>query len=201
MRDLAFIYPTLSLSTPPAIEPVTVEEGLAFFQYEGTDAASAATALSALKTARIKVERDAAIALITQGRQIRLDSFPPCELELRIAPIQAVASVQYRDGNNVLQTLAADQYQADTHSRPGRIAPAPGVCWPATPCGVMNAVTITLTVGYGPAASDVPEDAKFAIKLLAREWFWGRCASGEVGERIGSAYASLITGLSWRPQV
>lgn len=201
MRDLAFIYPTLTTSTPPAIEPVTVEEGLAFFQYEGTDAESAQVAASVLKAARRKVERDAAIALITQGREIHLDAFPPCDLELRIAPIQGVASVQYRDGNYVQQTLAADQYQVDTKKRPGRIAPAPGVHWPATPCGVMNAVTIALTVGYGPAGSDVPEDATLAIKLLAREWFWGRCASGEVGEGIGGAYASLITGLSWRPQV
>ena len=199
--DLQHLYPRISVSTAPASEPVTTAEALAFFQYEGSDEASSLLAATLVTAAREMVERDAAIALITQSRRMTFDSFPCGEIEIRLAPVQSVTSIQYRDGNGTLQTWAADQYQTDLHSIPSRIAPKSGVCWPSVPCDWMGAVIITFVAGYGASADDVPAGAKLAIKLLAREWFWGRCASGEIGNNVSRAYGALINSLTWRAPV
>lgn len=199
--DLKHLYPRISVSTQPAIEPVTAAEALAFFQYEGSDQASSDLAASLVITARQMVERDAAIALITQSRQMRFDTFPCGEIEIRLAPVQSITSIQYRDGNGTLQTWATDQYQSDLHSIPSRVAPKMGLSWPAVACGTMGAVIVTFVAGYGSTAADVPELAKLAIKLLAKEWFWNRCPSGEIGNDVSRAYGALINSLSWRPPV
>jgi uncharacterized phiE125 gp8 family phage protein len=196
--DLAHLFPRITVSVEPAAEPVTVAEALAFFQYESDDAASATIAAGLITAARRMVEKDAAIALVTQQRQLRFDEFPE-EIWIRLAPVASVVSLQYVAGG-LTETLSADLYQLDKHNVPARLVPAPGLCWPSTDYGKLGAVILTVSAGYGDAA-DVPEEAKLAIKLLAKEWFWGRCANGEVGKDISRAYGSLINSLSWRAPV
>ena len=69
-------------------------------------------------------------------------------------PVQNVASVQYTDLANVLQTLATTLYRVDYLSDPCRITPSYGNIWPLT---VMQtqAISCQAVVGFGPSTSIV----------------------------------------------
>lgn len=192
-------YATLVTTVEPTVEPVTVAEALAFAEFEAEDATRAEIMRGLLVTARRKVERDAAVALITQTRVAKFDCFPDFDVqEFHVVPVQSVA-ITYLDADGDSQTWSTSNFQVDTHNIPPRVAPVDGETWPVTATGTMNAATFTLVCGYGASADSVPEEAKTAIKLLAKEWFWNRCPTGEVGQSILMAYGSLINTLSWRP--
>jgi uncharacterized phiE125 gp8 family phage protein len=193
-------YATLKTTVEPTVEPVTVEEALAFAEFEAEDATRAEIMRGLLVTARRKVERDAAVALITQTRVAKFDCFHGCEQEFHIVPIQSVA-ITYLDSAGDSQTWETSNFQVDTHNIPPRVAPVDGETWPTTATGSFNAATFTLVCGYGDSADSVPEEAKTAIKLLAKEWFWNRCPTGEVGHDVRFAYGALIDALSWRPML
>lgn len=192
-------YPNLSVTGEPAVEPVDVSDAMEFAQYEDCDEASTRLMASLLVAARRLVERDATVALITQERTATYDRFPQ-HIELRIAPIQSIDSITYIDAAGASQALASSAYQSDLSNIPPRIVPASGQCWPSTQCDRLAAVSVVFTAGYGDTAADVPEESKLAIKLLAKEWFWNRCAMGDVGRNVQRVYGSLIETLSWRPQ-
>ncbi|TXH56417.1 MAG: hypothetical protein E6Q97_06455 [Desulfurellales bacterium] len=194
-------YPTLKVTSEPASEPVTAAEALFFAQHEAGDSDSTTLMTSLVKAARRKVERDASVALITQTRTAVLDSFPPADWqEFHVWPVQS-ATVSYVDENGDTQTWSSGLWQSDFQNIPPRIGPVDGETWPDTASNTFQAVTFTLVCGYGASASSVPEEAKLAIKLLAKEWFWNRCPTGEVGQNIQYAYGAMIDAISWRPQV
>lgn len=191
-------YPTLTVTSEPATEPVTAAEALFYAQYEGGDADSTTLMTALVKAARRMVERDASVALITQTRAAKFSRFPSGEWQhFPVRPVSA-AVVTYLDEEGDSQTWSSSLWQLDTYSIPPRVGPVDGETWPSTQTGTFNAVTFSLTCGYG-SASSVPEEAKLAIKLLAREWFYNRCPTGEVGSGIQVAYGAMINLLSWRP--
>lgn len=194
-------YATLKTTVEPTVEPVTVEEALAYAEFEDTtDTTRAELMRGLIVAARRKVERDASVALVTQTRVAKFDCFPTCEQEFHVVPIQSVA-IAYLDSAGDSQTWSSSDYQTDFHNIPPRVAPVDGQTWPVTKTGTLKAVTFTLVCGYGDSADDVPEEAKLAIKLLAKEWFWNRCPTGEVGHDIRFAYGALVDQLSWRPML
>jgi uncharacterized phiE125 gp8 family phage protein len=196
--SLAHHYPTLKTTVEPAVEPVTLAEASAYADYEGNETSKNELISSLIVAARRKVERDAGLALITQTRQAKFDCFPCGYQRFPVAPIQSVA-ITYLDGDGASQTWGTSNYQLDDHNMPPRVAPVNGVVWPTTKTGTFEAATFTLVCGYGADVADVPEEAKTAIKLLVRDWFWGRCASGEVLDLNANGYWALISNISWRP--
>lgn len=191
-------YPTLKVTVEPTVEPVTVAEAAAWAEYEGDETAKLDLMSSLIVAARRKVERDASVALITQTRVAKFDCFNGCEQRLPVAPIQSVA-ITYLDSAGASQTWGTSYYQIDDHNLPPRVAPVSGQTWPTTATGTFEAATFTIVCGYGNTAADVPEEAKTAIKILVRDWFWGRCASGEVLDVNANGYWALVSAISWRP--
>jgi uncharacterized phiE125 gp8 family phage protein len=100
---------------------------------------------------------------ITQTWEYYLDRFPRW-IELNKFPVSAISSIKYYDKSNVEQTLSNTVYSLDLVSSPIRITLADNQSWPETYTR-LNAVKITMIVGYG-AAADVPDDIKAAIKLM-----------------------------------
>ena len=94
-------------------------------------------------------------ALVTQTWQMVSRSFPT---EMPFGPVQSISSIQYRDTDDVLQTLDAAEYRLV-----GSIL-EPVNSWP--PVSVrQDAVTVNFVAGYGDASS-VPEDVRSAILVL-----------------------------------
>ncbi len=179
-------HATYSVTSAPSTEPLTLTQLKERLRVTTTQFDDELEEL--LTTARRQVEQDTTRKLITQTVALYLDDFPAVEtLEIRLSPISAVV-ITYTDTAGETQTVAATDYNLDTDSTPPRVRVVDGVFWPAVD-DVPNAVTVTITAGYG-AAADVPAEAKLAIV----EWcklHWGQCD----GDR--TKYRNLIESLSW----
>lgn len=156
----------VSSGTP---EPVTVDELRSHIKSDTDDDDIVLDGF--LAAARRAIEEEYATALVPQTCVLRLDRFPydGCygDIELRIAHVTSITSIQYVDANGATQTLSASNYTADVYSTPARIRPAFGLSWPSTR-GHINDVTVTFVAGY--ATPDlVPFNVKAAILLLAAE--------------------------------
>lgn len=181
--------------TPPASEPVTLDEAKLHLREDGT--AQDAYINSLITAAREYVENDILRALITQQWQRKVDWFPRDVLEpilLPRPPLQSVESVTFIDDAGNPQTLDPATYIVDTDSLPGRVWRHPDVQWPETDLGRPNAVTVNYTAGYGGIASDVPEPLVHAIKLLVAQLFENRQPeiTGKTVSALGKSYDWLV---------
>lgn len=155
----------LKLKTAPAVEPVTlseVKQQLGITQL--SDITRDAVITARITSARRWAENHCRRAFITQTWTLYADAFDSV-FDL-MADLQTVSTVKYYDSDGTLQTLAADQYLADTVN--SRLYPAYGVSWPSTRDRV-NAVEIEHVSGYG-LASFVPQEIKEAIMFIIGHW-------------------------------
>ena len=159
---------SLIVTVEPTIEPVTLTEIKNHLRiYDNTDSDTELTTL--IKDGREYVESTTGRALITQTFELKLDGFEVCT-KIPRPPLQSITSIQYQDGNNVTQTLAASNYTVDADSEPGRLVQSSSGTYPST-YDDLDAVTITFVAGYGSTAADVPEIFKRAIKLYVEKMF------------------------------
>lgn len=177
-----------TLVTPPATEPLTLEETKLFLRVDSNVEDTLITSL--IKAARSKVEADTWRSLITQTWKLSMDKDEVKTFTgLTKSPIQSISYVKYFDINVVQQTLTTGSYQANLLNEPAiiKINPIP------TMAEIMNAMEIQFISGYGVAAS-VPEDLKHAMKLLIGHWYEHREAV-TVGNMkdVPMAYDALIT--------
>lgn len=165
--------PGLIQLTPPAEEPVTLDE--AKLHLRVTDTAQDALITSLIQAAREHAETALTHrAFITQQWRLTLDEFPAHDLFIRLPkpPLVSVEAVRYTDGNGALQVWDPANYAVDTGSLPGKIDLGYGLYFPIGRYQA-NAIQIDFTCGYG-AAADVPEAIKTAIKLLVAHWYENR---------------------------
>jgi len=87
--------------------------------------------------------------------------------------VSAVAHVKYYDSDNSLQTLSATIYDTQLQYEPSEIQLTDGQSFP-TITKRNDAVVARYTVGYGSAASDVPEIIKQAILLTIGNFYQNR---------------------------
>ena len=87
--------------------------------------------------------------------------------------VSAVAHVKYYDSDNSLQTLSATVYDTQLNYEPSQIQLADSQNFPSI-TKRNDAVLARYTVGYGSAASDVPEIIKQAILLTIGNFYENR---------------------------
>lgn len=182
----------LSITTAPAVEPVEIGELRAHVRED--DVGQDAVIGRMIKAARLHTEVFAGRTFINTTFLLTLDRFPvPALIEPPGPPLSSVTSITYIDTDGDEQTLAADQYQVDTESKPGRIVQAFGVTWPATRAQ-LNVVEVNFVAGYGAAPEDVPENFRLAILILAAHLYEHRevTVTGTIIATIPMSYASLV---------
>lgn len=192
----------LTLINAPAAEPLTLQQVKAHLRVEHADDDSVIEPLIA--AARQHVDGRAGIlgrALLTQQWDWTLDRFPlsrDMALLLPLPPLQSVDQVSYIDTAGVLQVWDPAEYRVDTAHQSGRLAPAFGFDWPQTQ-GVLAAVTIRFTAGYGANPDDVPEPIRWALLLMIGHWYTRREAVAErdLAELPIGAEALLATYRIW----
>lgn len=87
--------------------------------------------------------------------------------------VNNVQYVKYYDADNTLQTLSATVYDTQLNYEPAQIQLADGKSFPDI-TKRNDAVICRYTVGYGSAASDVPEIIKQAILLTIGNFYQNR---------------------------
>lgn len=150
---------------PATYDPVTLQEARDHLRWTITDTGQDAIISSHIKAATEELENKLQRTLCETTWAATFDSFPAA-LKLPMAPLLSVVSVQYKDETGTLQTMATGDYMVDTVSEPGFVVPAPGVEWPATQDGAINAVTVTYKAGYKLAPGNQAEAAALVPKPL-----------------------------------
>ena len=175
---------TLTLTTPPAVEPVTLDEAKAQLRvtYDQEDALIGAL----ITAARQRIEVELGVALIATGFREIHDVWPLeigtavpvtdplCALfsgpiRLLRSPLISVQAIAVAGGTGTFQTVNPASYAAQVGSRPGRIAPY-DVAWPS-PGVAAGGVRIDYTAGYGAGEADAPAPLRQAILQLVADGF------------------------------
>jgi uncharacterized phiE125 gp8 family phage protein len=160
-----------SLTTPPTLEPVTLDEAKLFARVDGT--ADDALVTSLIVSARQNVEGQTGRSLIDQTRTATLDFLPNAnEYELAFRPISSVTSIKaYNDdGTSEAVDVGSDIIVDESNARIALKADAASI----TGDRQMEVFEIVYVAGYGATAADVPEWAKTAIKMLVSHYYENR---------------------------
>jgi uncharacterized phiE125 gp8 family phage protein len=153
---------TLSIITPPAAEPVALADAKSVLRIT-TDVEDALLG-ALIVAARMRIEAELGLAMLTTGFRETFHAFPDGAVALARGPLTAVAAVSVADSSGVFSPLAAADYLPSLGSRPGAITPV-NIAWP-TPGIAVDGVRIDYTAGFGPDPADVPAPLVQAILRL-----------------------------------
>lgn len=175
----------LSLTTPPAIYPVTLEQVKDFLRITGTDEDSLLTNYITVATG--SAENYTRRAFITQTYKMFMDHYPmqnketwwtgvkelPIStltdtgvIEIPKPPLQSVTSFTTYDNNNTSAVFDSSNYYVSTYSgdyaENGRLTLKDGSVYPYFTRN-SDGIEIEFTSGYGDTADDVPWQIKQGI--------------------------------------
>lgn len=199
----------------PTAEPLTLAQAKAHLKVEiDDDDALIGALITAARQHLDGADGWLGRALMPQTWRLTLDCFPRGKsggrtgwIKLPLPPLISVDSVTYVDTDGATQTLAEASYQLiDGGDWPSCLAPAWNTEWPETR-DQPAAVSITFQCGYAGAtaspvdsATDVPETARAAMKLLIAHWYQNReavAASGYGELPLGVCALLLPLRVSW----
>ena len=132
--------------TPPAIEPVALQELKDHLRIVHDD--EDAILSTYLKAARMYAETTLCWrAFIEQELELVKDWFLPV-FKLPRPPLQEVTSIKYTDKDGDEHTVNSDDYIVDTDSEPARVVPAYNERWPSATLYPVGAVKVRFKAGY-----------------------------------------------------
>jgi len=170
----------MTLITPPAVEPLSLDEVQAYLRIDTTDnGLEDAYVTSLIISAREYCESFQNRAYITQTWEMALPGFPNHARESVIGlpkgKLQAIESIAYKDTAGVVTTLVPDlEYAVSNRGILGRISPPFGKIFPLAILYPLDPVVIRFTCGYGDNPEDVPARVKQAMMLLISHWYENR---------------------------
>ncbi|ADK13442.1 head-tail connector protein [Clostridium ljungdahlii] len=158
----------LKIITPPAVEPITLEEAKQHLRVTGSD--DDIILLSMIRQAREFCEDFQNRKYITQTLEMVLDSFPNDNYISfkNCSPVQSVESVKYYDSGGREYIFDSSNYIVDTDSFVNRIVLGYCKLWPTIALQTANAVRVRFTAGFGDKPENVPETVKWAMVLHMR---------------------------------
>lgn len=174
---------SLTVKTPPAQEPVTLQEAKLHLRVSTDESDPQISAL--VVAARERAERYLNRSLVTQTLVYRLDGFPRV-IELPAGPVQSVESITYTGTEGESQTVDSADYRVDAEG--ARIVPAVDKSWPQT-AELPASVEVEYVAGYGDP-DDVPEAIKQGL-LLTLDRLHDR-GDMEVDKQLATATAHLL---------
>ena len=189
----------ISVTTAPAVEPVTLTEVKKHLRLATTTAEAAAYTyeddlLNRLITvARTQAEQETGRKFITQTMTYYLDAWPD-ETFIRLPyPTLQSAAVTYRLEDDTDYDESLSTVDTDIVSEPGRLVLQPEESWPTGTLYTDRPIKIVFVCGYGLAA-DVPENIKSAILLKISDMYEnrGEIVLGVSVGRIADAVESLL---------
>ena len=192
----------LELKTPPAGEPLTLDETKSYLKISNT--AEDAWVTGVIQAVREACEAFCRRALMTQTWVWWLDAFPKTpakggesgflsapvscfdasvrELLLPKPPLQSVTHLKTHAPDGTAAVFDPSRYLVDTASEPGRIVLRRNETWPAD-LREARAVEVEFLAGYGTAA-DVPDALKQGMLLWIRLLYADKTWLFEAGSQV-----------------
>lgn len=150
------------VKTPPAVEPVTLDEVKLFAKVDGSaEDTLLETFISAARTA---IESILGRSLINQTLVLRMDEWPCNVLRLPRPPLVSIVEVRTLDEDNTATVYAAANY----YTRDGDTAELvirSGCSAPSNTTRYKGGYEVEWIAGYGDAGEDVPAGIRQAILL------------------------------------
>lgn len=175
----------LVLTTPPALEPVSLADAKAHLRVDTTDEDVLISRL--ITGARSELERGLNRAFVTQSWTYFLDAWPSgYALPLPLAPVQTIDQVRVYALDDSFAVMPGGAYLLDGQGSPPRLIRRGTLAWPV-PLRPGNGVAIDMTCGHGSQPTEVPAALRIATLLLTAHWFENR----QVAEVPGGAGATL----------
>jgi uncharacterized phiE125 gp8 family phage protein len=186
---------SLILTTPPAVEPVSLAEAKAHLRVTHADDDSYISTL--IVSARRCVEMRTGLRLITQTWSQFMDCWPPGGIvELRLNPVSAVSDVIVYGDTDTPAMIDPAHYFLDATSNPPRVVFRQGRN-PSPPGQRAKGIEVRVTAGFGLPAS-VPQELKQAVLLLVADGFAHRgddspfIADGDAQRAVGRCGAHHV---------
>ena len=151
--------------TPPAVEPITLEEAKLHLRVDFDDDDALISRL--IKTARESAESETSRTMVATTFELALDAWPGCPsgavgpwpiIKILNPPLLAVESITHLDHAGETQTLDPSTYIV-FEGDPALITTAFRQTWPSVPRHP-GAIKVRYTAGYGTDPSDVPDCVK-----------------------------------------
>ncbi len=183
------------LLTPPAVEPVGLNEAKAYLGV--LDSAEDSLISNLITAARQAVEQYCGRVLISQSWRLTLDTWPQeaivngglrddvallaanhrlgggvVEIQLPKPPLQAVLAIRVYSAAGLAATIPASNFVVDGAATPGRVVMTSGASLPVIGQSARG-LEIDFTAGYGASANDVPAVLRQAV-LQAVKALYGR---------------------------
>ena len=176
------------LLTPPAVEPLSLAEAKAFLRIETSEDDPLIAAF--ISAARLHVETQTGLALITQSWRMVLDCWPANgRIAVRPAPLQALTAARVFDFDGEALAIDIQAFVVDASTSTLSFIPR---ALPM-PTRIAAGIELDFTAGFGGAASDVPEPLRQALRLLIAHWHENRAiVAGADVAPVPSNTAALI---------
>ena len=171
---------SLSQITPPALEPITLEQAKARLRL--SDDTQNLRLVHLIRAARQRIEYETGRAIFNQtwverrdswqaagGQKCRLAAFAT-QFRLAKPPLVSIERIEVFDADNVGEIWDVSQYFIDSQADPGRIALSRNGQFPV-PGRAMAGIEIEFVCGYGIAVEDVPAGLIEAVGLLMQAMF------------------------------
>ena len=206
-HPIASRYRSLSVSTAPSVEPISVSDAkdhLRVIDYTGDDAYIGTLVTAARQWCEDYCDRTFA----DQAYTVAFDDFWASRIELPRPPVRlnstsssATVTINYVDTGGTTQTLTWSQsgtqhFRLDRDHVPALIYPLYQEVWPSVRLDDKS-VQITYLAGYGSAAN-VPKPAIHAMKLLIGHWYAMREAVGPSMQNVPMGVQAMLDPLKWK---
>ena len=178
------------LLTGPAIEPWSVAEAKSFLRAENDDDDTVIASLIA--AARSHVEAMTRCALIAQTWRFVLDQWPKDgRVKLGRGPLRSLVAARVYDFAGSAAAIDVDTFAIDKAG--GAIASS---VWALPAPGRASAgIELDVELGFGTAATDVPDVLRHAVRTLVAHWYENRglIAIGQSVAMMPASVSAMIT--------
>lgn len=176
----------LQITSPPSLEPVTLDEAKAFMRVDLNSEDSLIDSL--IIAARHLVEQHTRRALIQQTLELTFDNQPEQDfVELPRPNLISLELITYYGDDDVAQDFPVSNVIADGTKTPAVIRLKRSSIWPVS-LRPQASLVFKYKAGYGTAASSVPATIKTAIKTIVAAWFEQR---GQMEQMSESQFGDL----------
>ena len=188
---MTLLQTSLRRTSSPSGLAVTVAEVKQALKLASSDSSPDDQLSEWIPAATERLERDINKKILTATYELKTCSWGNY-LPLKIRPITAVTSVQYIDPDGDTQTLDTADWRWDQAR--GVLLPALGENFPEV-YDDPNAITVTMTAGYGADGSCIPRLMKVAICLGVGKWFFDPAQESSALHAAEVAYSRIVQNL------